>query len=141
VLHSAAVAAPCLTLHSSGLWWVTSWVDGGSLVEGPELLKRGDYYYLFFAAGRCCCTRCCCTALLALPGCLTAAPVRFTPRSHLLVCTPSPPLRAPWAVGRALDRPPGRYCQASYAEGVARSTSIWGPYETMPVKGGAKWEL
>jgi beta-xylosidase len=41
-------------LDSSGLWWVTSWVAGGTLIEGPELVKHGDYYYLFFAAGRYC---------------------------------------------------------------------------------------
>eukprot|EP01047_Picozoa_sp_COSAG01_P043380 COSAG01_NODE_3847_length_5644_cov_25.352209_7_plen_151_part_00 len=28
---------------------------------------------------------------------------------------------------------PGRYCQTSYSEGVARAPSIWGPYEKMPV--------
>ena len=66
-----------LLMDSSGLWWVESFVSGGSLVEGPELVRRGEYYYLFFAAGK--------------------------------------------------------YCQASYSEGVARSTSIWGPYEKLPV--------
>jgi beta-xylosidase len=65
-------------MDSSGLWWVDSWISGGSLVEGPELIHiQGGYYYLFFAAGK--------------------------------------------------------YCQASYSEGVARSKSIWGPYEKMPV--------
>jgi arabinan endo-1,5-alpha-L-arabinosidase len=64
-------------MDSSGLWWVESWVSGGSLAEGPELIFRGGYYYLFFAAGK--------------------------------------------------------YCQDSYSEGVARSKSIWGPYEKMPV--------
>ena len=64
-------------LNSSGLWWVDSWVEGGSLIEGPEMMKVGKFYYLFFAAGR--------------------------------------------------------YCQPSYAEGVARSTEFWGPYEKAPV--------
>jgi hypothetical protein len=52
-------------------------VLGGSLVEGPELVKRAGWYYLFFAAGK--------------------------------------------------------YCQDSYAEGVARARSIWGPYEKLGV--------
>jgi len=39
-------------MDSKDLWWVTSFVPGGSLVEGPELIKHGDYYYLFFASGR-----------------------------------------------------------------------------------------
>jgi len=64
-------------MDSSGLWWVTSFINGGALAEGPELIKHAGMYYLFFAAGR--------------------------------------------------------YCQDSYSEGVARSTSIWGPYEKMPV--------
>ena len=29
-------------------------IAGGSLIEGPELVHRGDYYYLFFAAGKYC---------------------------------------------------------------------------------------
>ena len=52
-------------------------VSGGTLVEGPEIVRRGAYYYLFFAAGR--------------------------------------------------------FCQDSYAEGVARSHSIFGPYERLGV--------
>ena len=64
-------------LDSSGLWWVVSFIKGGSLIEGPEIVRRGRYYYLFFAAGR--------------------------------------------------------YCTYTYAEGVARATSIWGPYEKLPV--------
>jgi hypothetical protein len=32
-----------LLLESDGLWWVTSWVAGGSLIEGPEIIKHGDY--------------------------------------------------------------------------------------------------
>merc|ERR1712232_405076 len=56
-------------MSSTGLWWVTSWINGGSLIEGPEMIKRGQYYYLFFASGR--------------------------------------------------------YCEWDYAEGVARSTSLW----------------
>eukprot|EP01047_Picozoa_sp_COSAG01_P043381 COSAG01_NODE_3847_length_5644_cov_25.352209_8_plen_40_part_00 len=39
-------------MDSSGLWWVESFVAGGSLIEGPELVHRGGYYYLFFAAGK-----------------------------------------------------------------------------------------
>ena len=34
-------------MDSSGLWWVQSFIAGGSLIEGPELIHRGDYYYLF----------------------------------------------------------------------------------------------
>mmetsp|Transcript_11971 Transcript_11971/g.26469 ORF Transcript_11971/g.26469 Transcript_11971/m.26469 type:complete len:475 (-) Transcript_11971:127-1551(-) len=68
---------PKMIMDSTGLWWVTSFVPDGSLVEGPEVVKRGDWYYLFFAAGR--------------------------------------------------------FCQDSYSEGVARSKSIWGPYEKLSV--------
>jgi len=39
---------------STGLWWVSSFVPGGSLVEGPEIVRRGAYYYLFFASGKFC---------------------------------------------------------------------------------------
>ena len=28
-------------LDSSGMWWVTSFVQGGSLVEGPEIVEHG----------------------------------------------------------------------------------------------------
>eukprot|EP01051_Picozoa_sp_SAG22_P010692 SAG22_NODE_976_length_6199_cov_1.414426_5_plen_215_part_00 len=63
-------------MDSAGLWWVDSWVAGGTLVEGPELVKHNGTFFLFFAAGK--------------------------------------------------------YCQPSYCEGVARSDSIWGPYEKMP---------
>jgi hypothetical protein len=66
-----------MMMDSSGLFWIDSWIEGGSLVEGPELIHHGGYYYLFFAAGK--------------------------------------------------------YCQDSYSEGVARSKSIWGPYEKMAV--------
>lgn len=69
------VGRPRELMDSTGMWWVTSWVNGGSLVEGPEVIKHGGFYYLFFAGGR--------------------------------------------------------YCQDSYSEGVARSTSIWGPYVKM----------
>ena len=34
-------------MNSSGLWWVQSFIAGGSLIEGPELIHWGDYYYLF----------------------------------------------------------------------------------------------
>ena len=27
----------------------------------------------------------------------------------------------------------GKFCTASYAEGVARATSVWGPFEKLPV--------
>lgn len=64
-------------MDSTGLWWIDSWVPGGSLVEGPEVVRRGAFYYLFFAAGR--------------------------------------------------------FCQDSYAEGVARARNIWGPYEKLRV--------
>ncbi len=69
------IGSPTVVLDSKGIWWIDSWVSGGSLVEGPEIVKNGKYYYLFFAAGR--------------------------------------------------------YCQDTYTEGVARSTSVWGPYEKM----------
>lgn len=71
------VGSPVQIMDSKGLWWVDSWVSGGSLVEGPEIVKRDGLYYLFFASGK--------------------------------------------------------YCQDSYAEGVARSSSIWGPYEKLDV--------
>jgi beta-xylosidase len=60
---------PVQILDSKGLWWSVSWyapfsskiylpspvrVSGGSLIEGPEIIKQGDYYYLFFASGRYC---------------------------------------------------------------------------------------
>jgi hypothetical protein len=32
-----------MLMDSSGLLWVTSWVSGGSLVEGPELIHHGEY--------------------------------------------------------------------------------------------------
>lgn len=69
--------SPQQIMDSTGLWWINSWVPGGSLVEGPEIVKVGGFYYLFFAAGQ--------------------------------------------------------YCQDSYSEGVARSQSIWGPYDKMGV--------
>lgn len=69
------VNAPKVIMDSTGLWWIDSWVPGGSLVEGPELIHTNGYYYLFFAAGK--------------------------------------------------------YCENTYTEGVARSTSLWGPYEKL----------
>lgn len=69
--------APQVIMDSTGLWWASSWTPGGSLIEGPEMVKVGDWYYLFFAAGR--------------------------------------------------------YCQDDYYEGAARSKSIFGPFEKMPV--------
>ena len=71
------VGEPVMILDSTGLWWIDSWVDGGSLIEGPQLMKHGIYYYLFFASGK--------------------------------------------------------YCQLSYSQGVARSTSIFGPYSKLGV--------
>lgn len=72
-------STPQVILDSTGLWWIDSWITGGSLIEGPELVKPSgsEYYYLFFASGK--------------------------------------------------------YCEDSYAEGVARSKSLWGPYEKMGV--------
>lgn len=66
---------PVVLMDSTGLWWVDSWVEGGSLVEGPEVVKVGSWYYLFFAAGK--------------------------------------------------------FCTEFYTEGVARSSSFFGPYEKM----------
>jgi GH43 family beta-xylosidase len=48
------IGTPVVLMNSTGLWWVDSSVPGGSLVEGPEVKKIGEYYYLFFAAGRYC---------------------------------------------------------------------------------------
>eukprot|EP01036_Dinobryon_divergens_P025769 gene25769-34350_t len=69
------VGSPVVIMDSTGLWWVTSWVQGGSLVEGPEVVQVNGWYYLFFAAGQ--------------------------------------------------------YCTDFYTEGVARSKSIFGPFEKM----------
>merc|ERR1712013_569425 len=41
-----------MIMDSAGLWWVDSWIGGGSLVEGPEIVRHGMHYYLFFAAGK-----------------------------------------------------------------------------------------
>jgi len=46
--------SPKVIMDSTGLWWADSWVAGGSLVEGPEIVKHGGYYYLFFASGKYC---------------------------------------------------------------------------------------
>ena len=48
------VGEPVMVMDSTGLWWVDSWIEGGSLVEGPQVFKRGGVYYLFFASGRYC---------------------------------------------------------------------------------------
>jgi len=48
------VGAEVVLMDSTGLWWITSFVSGGSLVEGPEVVFRDGYYYLFFAAGKYC---------------------------------------------------------------------------------------
>jgi hypothetical protein len=45
---------PTQLLDSTGLWWVDSWVQDGSLIEGPEVFHRQGFYYLFFAAGKFC---------------------------------------------------------------------------------------
>jgi len=45
---------PTVILDSTGLWWSDSWVAGGSLIEGPEIVKDGGYWYLFFASGKFC---------------------------------------------------------------------------------------
>lgn len=71
------IGEPVMILDSTGLWWIDSWINGGSLIEGPQLIKQGEYYYLFFASGK--------------------------------------------------------FCQESYAQGVARSTSILGPYSKLGV--------
>ena len=43
-----------LLIDSNGLWWVDSFIPGGTLVEGPEMVKVNGWYYLFFAAGKYC---------------------------------------------------------------------------------------
>eukprot|EP00927_Polykrikos_kofoidii_P005899 TRINITY_DN1236_c0_g1_i3.p1 TRINITY_DN1236_c0_g1~~TRINITY_DN1236_c0_g1_i3.p1 ORF type:complete len:514 (-),score=58.83 TRINITY_DN1236_c0_g1_i3:353-1894(-) len=43
-----------LLIDSTALWWSDSFVAGGSLVEGPEIIKKDGYYYLFFASGKFC---------------------------------------------------------------------------------------
>ena len=48
------LGSPRKIMDSTGLWWVDSWVSGGSLVEGPEIVQTNGYYYLFFAAGKYC---------------------------------------------------------------------------------------
>ena len=57
VIGNASVTllgSPTVIMDSTGMWWVDSWVSGGSLVEGPELVKANGYYYLFFAGGKYC---------------------------------------------------------------------------------------
>ncbi len=71
----AQISSPRIIMDSTGLWWIDSWVNGGSLVEGPEVVKYNNMYYLFFAAGK--------------------------------------------------------FCQDTYTEGVARSNSLFGPYEKL----------
>jgi len=71
------IGSPVMILDSTALWWIDSWIPGGSLIEGPQLIRRGAYYYLFFATGK--------------------------------------------------------FCTPSYAQGVARSTSIFGPYVKLGV--------
>eukprot|EP01034_Spumella_vulgaris_P021363 gene21363-27393_t len=50
----AQIGSPAVLMTSTGLWWVDSWVDGGSLIEGPEIVQHNGWYYLFFAAGKFC---------------------------------------------------------------------------------------
>ncbi len=50
----AQVGSPVVLMDSTGLWWVDSWTEGGSLVEGPEVVLHNNMYYLFFAAGKYC---------------------------------------------------------------------------------------
>ena len=40
-----------MVMDSEGLhlWWVDSWIEGGSLIEGPQVIKREGVYFLFFA--------------------------------------------------------------------------------------------
>eukprot|EP01121_Diplochlamys_sp_Union-15-3_P008561 TRINITY_DN227_c0_g1_i1.p1 TRINITY_DN227_c0_g1~~TRINITY_DN227_c0_g1_i1.p1 ORF type:complete len:495 (+),score=57.81 TRINITY_DN227_c0_g1_i1:73-1557(+) len=53
-LSVSVVGNPVVILDSNGLWWSESWISGGSLIEGPEIISYGGYYYLFFASGRYC---------------------------------------------------------------------------------------
>jgi hypothetical protein len=39
------LGTPRVMMDSTGLWWVDSWVDGGSLIEGPEFVFKNGYYY------------------------------------------------------------------------------------------------
>jgi beta-xylosidase len=48
------IGRPAVILDSTGLWWSTSWISGGSLIEGPEIIYVAPWYYLFFASGRYC---------------------------------------------------------------------------------------
>jgi hypothetical protein len=50
----AMLGEPVVVMDSRGLWWVGSWIEGGSLIEGPQVIKREGVYYLFFASGRYC---------------------------------------------------------------------------------------
>ena len=45
-----------MVMDSEGLylWWVDSWIEGGSLIEGPQVIKREGVYFLCFASGRYC---------------------------------------------------------------------------------------
>ena len=97
-------------LNSSGLWWAPSFVAGGSLIEGPEMLRRGKYY----------CAPC--------KGARTPEP-----QLGLAPDVPLTHLSLRRRIGTDLFFAAGRFCTASYAEGVARATSVWGPFETLGV--------
>ena len=103
------VGEKTMVLDSTGMAWVTSWVDGGTLIEGPEAIKHGGYYYLFFAGGRYCQVRC-------------DFAVAFRLFAVIL------PVLTPWVHVSFIVR----VCrQDSYSEGVARSSSLTGPYAKM----------
>ena len=53
-LSVTMLGEPTMVMDSEGLWWVDSWIEGGSLIEGPQVIKREGVYYLFFASGRYC---------------------------------------------------------------------------------------
>ena len=33
------IGEPTMVMDSAGLWWVTSWIEGGSLIEGPQVCR------------------------------------------------------------------------------------------------------
>lgn len=49
------IGKPQVLLDSTELWWAAiDYIDGGSLIEGPEIIYRDPYYYLFYAAAAYC---------------------------------------------------------------------------------------
>jgi hypothetical protein len=50
-IRDDARGGPAMVMDSEGLylWWVDSWIEGGSLIEGPQVIKREGVYFLFFA--------------------------------------------------------------------------------------------